>query len=428
MSTFPESLRPIFSGMMVLGALSGWLAAGASTESGPITALPTEEIFVHAITPLEGAVIRNVSTIDWSARRNLLVFDKRGINQYYNIFSITPDGFRLSALTLDRSSGATRLHNTCPVWHPNGNFILFSGQNRGSTDYRRSGPGGGWHCNLWACSADGNQYWQLTDYLTRYNTPRGVTMPAISPNGKKVLWTGFTGDRAARTVRDQRALFLADLDIVRDTPSIKNEQMFQPGLRHDFYESYAFSPDGGSILFAGNLGKRQPWYCMDIYSIRRGEATPTALCPNETGWDRYAAYSPDGKKIAWSSSRTFNIPFIGQGGEGWQRYLRSELWIMDANGENPRQLTFFNTRGAKESNGRRAFVGDLAWSPDGTRLAIVLYRENRNFDVVSQIMFVTLGKGDPNKAEQKKAGAAAKKTPPRKKAPAKPKPSPAPLW
>ena len=102
---------------------------------------------------------------------------------------------------------------------------------------------------------------------------------------------------------------------------------------------------GATILFAGNLEDKQPWFGMNVYSLPRGKSEPALLTPSSQSWDRFATYSPDGRKIVWASSGGFTIQYLGSGGSRWARYLMTELWIMDANGRNPKQLTFFNTPG-----------------------------------------------------------------------------------
>ncbi len=52
--------------------------------------------------------------------------------------------------------------------------------------------------------------------------------------------------------------------------------------------------------------------------------------PNE--WDEHAHYSPDGKKIVWMSSTGFDRDWGDISGHNWQKYLVTELWIMDADG------------------------------------------------------------------------------------------------
>jgi Tol biopolymer transport system component len=63
---------------------------------------------------------------------------------------------------------------------------------------------------------------------------------------------------------------------------------------------------------------------------------------SSTRQDDMPRYSPDGKKIAFISSR------LGS----------EEIWISDADGSNPVQLTFFGG----------PLVGPANWSPDGKRL------------------------------------------------------------
>jgi len=85
-------------------------------------------------------------------------------------------------------------------------------------------------------------------------------------------------------------------------------------------------------------------------NIWRVEIPPPGGPPGEpqlfissTRWDGMPKYSPDGKKIAFGSSRSG----------------ASEIWISDADGSNPAPMTSF---GGSQ-------VGFLSWSPDSQRLA-----------------------------------------------------------
>ena len=59
--------------------------------------------------------------------------------------------------------------------------------------------------------------------------------------------------------------------------------------------------------------------------------------------------------------------------------FKTELWAMDADGANKRQLTRFNTPGAPEHvPGDIVVPADSAWSPDGTRLAVLVLTRDPN--------------------------------------------------
>ncbi|TMO60814.1 amidohydrolase family protein [Pseudoalteromonas aurantia] len=94
------------------------------------------------------------------------------------------------------------------------------------------------------------------------------------------------------------------------------------------------SPDGKQVVF-DMLG--------DIYimPITGGKAT---IVTNDVGWNIQPKFSPDGKKIAFISDRA--------GGDN--------LWVMDINGENKKQIS-------KESHN---IVHNPAWAPNGQYIAV----------------------------------------------------------
>ncbi|HEV8119613.1 MAG TPA: amidohydrolase, partial [Candidatus Polarisedimenticolia bacterium] len=93
------------------------------------------------------------------------------------------------------------------------------------------------------------------------------------------------------------------------------------------------SPDGKEIVF-DLLG--------DIYSIPIGGGEAKALTSG-VAWDMQPRYSPDGRRIAFTSDRS--------GGDN--------IWIMDRDGSHPTQVTKEDFR----------LTNSPAWSPDGDFLA-----------------------------------------------------------
>ncbi|MEW6352599.1 MAG: hypothetical protein AB1646_26430, partial [Thermodesulfobacteriota bacterium] len=54
--------------------------------------------------------------------------------------------------------------------------------------------------------------------------------------------------------------------------------------------------------------------------------------------------------------------------------LKTELWIMNADGTNQRQLTHFNIPGFPEYvEGSNCIVGDSTWSPDGKSIVTCVF-------------------------------------------------------
>ena len=103
---------------------------------------------------------------------------------------------------------------------------------------------------------------------------------------------------------------------------------------HDFHASW--SPDGRIIFIAST--KRRVVRVMD-----EDGGSVQDLTPN--GWDQNPVWSPDGSRIAFSR----------QSPSGGSDY---EIWVMDADGNNQRQLTDDDRWGENPS-----------WSPDSTHIA-----------------------------------------------------------
>jgi Tol biopolymer transport system component len=106
----------------------------------------------------------------------------------------------------------------------------------------------------------------------------------------------------------------------------------------------AWSPDGKKIAFVTNRDEPNPTGCSpcnyEIYSMDADGANLTRLT-NSPGLDEEPAWSPDGAKIVFTSTRSSRI----------------DLYSMNADGSAVTRLTF------------TTLASTPAWSPDGTRIA-----------------------------------------------------------
>lgn len=393
--------KPWLRAAMCLALCAGNFALSQDQPKVSVEDITNGKIAVAKITPL-GKDFQNIESIAWSSDGKSLIVDRQGINQFYQVFVVplAADGERNQAVTANRSS-SSRSHNGNASWHPDNQHIIFCGQNADSSEFTRSVPSYGLQCNLWLTTSTGSRFWQLTHMLTSFNSPKGVSMPRFSPDGKLLFWTGCLGATTRGSIWGERALFLADFSFAGDRPQLTNQQNFQPGTQHDFYESYGFSPDGKSLLFAGNMTPDQQWFGMDIGKMElasvypsQAKMTPVMLTNTPYVWDRYASFSPNGKKIIWSSSEGNTVPYLGIGGARWQQFMQSDLWIMNSDGKEKRRLTGFNNRRAPEYAKRKCYVGMSAWHPSEDKIAIVLHYEVRNANMESVAYIIELDNSD----------------------------------
>ena len=110
---------------------------------------------------------------------------------------------------------------------------------------------------------------------------------------------------------------------------------------------------------------------MDLETEELTRLTFTSGVDGELGeWDEHAHLSPLHDVFSWASSAPYGTQPSGSHGQ----WLRTDLWLMNADGSNQRRITFFN-------EAEEAIVADNDWNPSPTgnhQLALSVFMRERN--------------------------------------------------
>jgi len=185
--------------------------------------------------------------------------------------------------------------------------------------------------DIWMMDADGSNKENLTE-----SGGIGDERPAISPDRTKVAWMSF---RQPNGMPGNSELYISDADgsnPVALTDSADN-----------FEAMPYFSPNSLKIVWM----RQTP--TQDIWTMDTNGANKTNLTNTPIAYEAHPEYSPDGSKIVFvNSGHTDGDP------EG--QYDPNNIWVMDANGANPTQLTFDVNLDQNT---------EPTWSPDGLKIA-----------------------------------------------------------
>jgi hypothetical protein len=339
---------------------------GDSTGGSNFTDTGSSETGEQTVTVKSIRVIRDRDrTLDWSHANNLIAYSYMDIDDYNDVAVMNPDGSGSVCLTCD-SPALPGKHISNPAWHPSGNYLVFQvekDEHFGGSVY--STPGVGYNCDLWTMERDAGEFYQLTDLVTKVNLldpnpTTGVLHPHFSHDGTKLLWGQLV--RAIEGRMGDWELKVADVVIDGSGVSLDNIQTFNVGQQTYWYESHGFSPDDTKIIFSGSLEPGQDDTGMDIYTMDLETEEVNRLTHTLITWDEHAHYSPDGSKIIWISSVNEFDP------ADWRNTMATEYFVMDADGSNKTQLTFFNTPGHPDSDlfgGARVICADSSWNAGG---------------------------------------------------------------
>ena len=252
-------------------------------------------------------------------------------------------------------------------WSPDGKYLAFSGQ-------RSPGEPN----SIFLLTLESLETRQITSPPAGF---LGDSTPAFSPDGKllafvrgassrdvEIYVVPTAGGEVKRLTFDNRSgrslAWTADgHDIVFSLWFYGNLRLWRVSASGGTPEQLAVGGEGGSTLAISRQGDRlaysQESRDTDIWriGIAGSAGNPTRLI-SSTRPDYGPQYSPDGKQIAFTSGRSGS----------------NEIWVCDADGLNPVQLTSF----------AGPDVGSPRWSPDGRQIAFdSVATGNRDIFVIS---------------------------------------------
>ena len=199
---------------------------------------------------------------------------------------------------------------------------------------------------------DSNQWLLMGDHLEVLNSDTGearritsegetVTDAAVSPDGKAVAYTIIQGDR---------------LKIIDTAGNLLHEGLApspRPGTTPDLV---TWSPDGQFIAYiwdqiVGQFNNYGPLWVLDVQTGKQWQLSPDEV------FDSFPTWAPQGHRILVvrrenmdDESADFNL-----------NKLVSNLWVVDADTQEWRQLTNLNGQGAWSP----------VWTPDGSAVAFM---------------------------------------------------------
>ena len=187
------------------------------------------------------------------------------------------------------------------------------------------------------------------------NHPDRDFSPSWSPDGK---WIAFVSNRDGHVnIRGRLTYEIYVMDA-----NGENQQNLTNDPSND--RSPSWSPDGKRIVFSSDRDNDRD-HNIEIYVMDADGENQERLTNNLTE-DQYPSWSPDGKRIAFSARRDGH--FKNELG------ITYEIYVMDADGGNGQRLTE-----------NRNNDWNSSWSPDGKRIA---FMSDRKGDVVNWDIYV----------------------------------------
>jgi Tol biopolymer transport system component len=171
----------------------------------------------------------------------------------------------------------------------------------------------------------------------------------ISPDGK---WVVFTSERSG----------IPQLYV---KPAVETGPAIPLLKSNSFQDQAAFSPDGSQLAFVASHEGNAEIYLIPFLPDSLQDISSAVNLTNHPGGDFRPSFSPDGKKLAFSSDRDHAI--VPHPRFTFARQRTGDVYSMDSNGENLKRLT-----------NSESWDGSPVWSTDGTEIIFYSGRNGKN--------------------------------------------------
>jgi Tol biopolymer transport system component len=284
------------------------------------------------------------------------------------VFVMRPDGSGVRCVTCRMSFPKGDGFVGQPAWYPDGNHLVIQVENANSKHTRFNHVSWGIDADLWLISLDGERAERIWASAPRH----AALHPHFSDDGRLIVfvernptppvgkgplhpWAALGGQNPW----DGWCIHIAMVDINRSGERIlANHRHITPN-GSGFYETHSVSPEG-RIVYSFTKGGAP--YVDDFFQTDEEGRGIQHLIDSPDTWDEHGAFSPNGRNLAFMSSRAdpkWRAP------RSYVDTLTTELFVRSADGRI-HQLTAFN----KEAHGaKRYLVSDLDWDRSGRRIA-----------------------------------------------------------
>lgn len=340
-------------GLGVAGIVAAALAAGAGAAGMPQPRL----------------LAADGGRVAWyhgqSEKHELIAYDMvaNPRNKDTELYVINPDGSGKSCVTCNATEIPKGFVGQ-PEWHPDGEHIVIQVENANSKHGLFNHMSWGFDNDLWLIKRDGTGAQRIF-----VSEPGHAALhPHFSDDGNTLIFAERipTGKKLRRLVQRMLApdgenpwdgwrIHVATLEMRNGTASLSNHRTFTPN-GPGFYETHQIH--NGRIVYS-HTPDGLP-YVANVYEANMDGSGVKNLTNQNGTWNEHGIYSPDGRSLAFISSRWYTAwHYPGSRAQD----LKTELYVQPVGGQ-PERVTDMNARGPAVA------VSDYDWDRESRRIVV----------------------------------------------------------